>query len=335
MRYITHSETAVARRCWRKWYITHYRQLYRKAERINENNLIGDLVHDSLAEWYAQGQDSLAHLTLLSETLLEDQRDLIVEGVGDEARIIIEENIATIASGRDFARIIIEGYLQWVAEEGADQHLRFISAEEEVTVRFPLESLPTEVSLLAKLDARFHDLRLNSRVFMDHKTVDQFGDKERMAHLDPQFYFYSLVDYLRLSIENEERGTGAKDPEQIPWTSGGVLNMLRRVKRTARATPPFYKRKEVQHSIVELTNYFKRLSGEITDILQKEAALDAGVDHHIVCPPNPTRDCLWDCAYMSLCAFMDDGSDSEGYIEASFDIRSAIQRYTTVEGLRS
>ena len=334
MRFITNSETAVARRCWRKWYITHYRQLYHKAVRLSEAPLLGDLVHDSLAEYYSGAQDPLAALTFLSETMLEDQASLITENIGEEARIIIEENIQLIRETRDFARIMIEGYLQWLTEEGADSHLRFLSSEEEVVIRFPLEELPAEVSLLAKLDARFHDLRNNSRVFMDHKTVDQFGPRERMAHLDPQFYFYSLIDYLRLSIENEERATGAKDPEQIPWTDGGILNMLRKVKRTARATPPFYRRKEIRHSMIELTNYFKRLSGEITDIIQKEISLDFGIDHHIVCPPNPTRDCIWDCAYMSLCAFMDDGSDSEGYIEASFEIRSAIQRYATVPELR-
>ncbi len=109
--------------------------------------------------------------------------------------------------------------------------------------------------------------------------------------------------------------------------------MLRKVKRTARANPPFYKRKEVQHSIIELQNYFVRLTGEITDILQKTDMLDNGVDHHLACPPNPTRDCSWDCPFMTLCAFMDDGSDVEGYIEASFDVVNPLRRYDSVTAL--
>lgn len=324
MRFVTHSETSVARRCWRKWYLFYYRRLSGRGSRINENEVIGNLVHDALAEFYDEGQDPLAAIVHKAGLLVQELEGMLTDDTGDETRAIIEQNITTVENARDFAKIIVEGYLQWLEEEGEDQHLEFISAEQEVSVKMPVESWKKDVALLAKLDTRFLDHRSGARVFMDHKTVQNFPDKEKWAHLDTQFYFYSLVDYLIALVE---------DSENPVWTDGGILNMLRKVKRTASANPPFYKRKEVRHSIIELQNYFVRLTGEITEILDKTELLDNGVDHHLVCPPNPTRDCSWDCPFMTLCAFMDDGSDVEGYIEASFDVINPLRRYETVTAL--
>jgi len=325
MRYVTQSEAALARRCWRKWYLTHYRTIRGKAETINESRLIGTLCHSALEQWYSFGQDPLATIIYDANILLTEQETRLATA-GEGARVVIERNLETIVAAQNFATIIIEGYLEWLVAEGADQHLTLISAEEEVAVMMPIDNLPQPVSLLSKLDARFYDERSGARVFMDHKTVDRFADRERWAHLDPQFLFYSLVEWMKLKSEKPD-----DDPE---WTDGGILNMLRKVKRTSRSNPPFYKRKEVRHSLIELTHYFTRITGEITDILQKTAMLDSGVDHHLVCPPNPTRDCSWDCSFMTLCAFMDDGSDVEGYIEASFDVVNPIDRYKSVSGLR-
>lgn len=321
MRYFTHSESQDARRCWRKWYLNYYRTLKPRSERINESTFLGNIVHAALAEKYDRNQDPLATIVYLAGMAKQEQEDLLV-GAGEGAIAIIESNIATVEKMEKFATIIIEGYLQWLEEEGMDQHLTFISAEAEVTVPMPVDNLPVPVTLLSKMDTRFIDKRSGARIFMDHKTVQTFSDRTKTAHLDTQFYFYSLVDYLIATTEGRE-----------DWTDGGVLNMLRKVKRTASANPPFFARHEVRHSLIELQNYFIRLTGEITTVLQKVEMLDAGVDHHLACPPNPTRDCSWDCSFMTLCAFMDDGSDSEGYIEASFEVVNPLRRYESVSGL--
>lgn len=313
-------------RCPRKWYLSQYRRLYKRAEAINEATFLGELCHSALEEYYSKGQDPLATIVWVAENAILAQEALLTDA-GEAARVQIEKNIETINNAQEFARIIIEGYLQWITDEGADQFLTFISAEQEMSIMMPVENLPQPVALLSKLDARFLDERTGARVFMDHKTVQNFSDRERWAHLDPQFLFYSLIEYMTLKAEKPD-----DDPE---WTDGGILNMLRKVKRTARSTPPFYKRKEVRHTLIELTNYFTRLTGEVTRILQTEEMLGSGVDHRLACPPNPTRDCSWDCPFMTLCAFMDDGSDSEGYIEASFEVGNPLRRYESVSGLKA
>ena len=321
MRHLTNSEVQISQRCWRKWYLSQFRRLVARSERINESRFLGDLVHAALAEMYGLGQDPIAVVTLICAQHTQAQEDMLTDAL-EGGVVIIEENIRIIESARKFAVLMIEGYMEWLQEEGADSYLSVVGAEAEVSVLLPVDSLPQPVTLLSKQDLKVLDQRTNARCFLDHKTVDKFGDRTRWAHLDPQFYFYSLVDYLLASIDQQQNQT-----EEIIWTDGGILNMLRKVKRTARATPPFYMRHEVRHTMIELQNYFIRLTGLATKILQAEELLTNGVDHKLACPPNPTRDCVWDCQFFALCGMMDDGSDSEGYIEATYKLGDPMARY--------
>lgn len=325
-RYFTNSELALKRRCWRHWYFQHYLKIFRQRESVHEARYTGNLVHLGVAEMYNQGHDPLAVIAYEAATDRATEEQSLVDA-GDMARALIEQNIETIGKSEELALIIVEGYIEWLEEEGADSYLQFLSAEEELAVVVPSPTLqdmrPDGVMLLGKLDARFLDERSQARVFMDHKTVQNFPDLEKWAHLNPQFLYYGLIEYL---FHLEEKAGEAT------WTDGGILNMLRKVKRTARATPPFYKRKDVRHSIHELRNFFSRTVGEMTTILNAEDQLEAGVDHHLVCPPTPTKDCSWDFPYIHLCSIVDDGSDAAGFIQEAFIIGDPLARYDTVEG---
>lgn len=326
MRYFTNSELSDARRCLRQWYFKHYLSIYRKREVVNEAMFTGTLVHSGVADMYNRGNDPLAVIALEAATELASNEQALI-GANDGARAIIEQNIERIKKSEVMALIITEGYIEWLEETGSDEYLTFISAEEELSVVIPSEQIQEikPVSLLGKLDARFIDERGGARVFMDHKTVQNFADREKWAHLDPQFLFYGLIEYLKL-IEEQ-----AVDPDAVPWTDGGIINMLRKVKRSGTAKPPFFKRREVRHSIHELRNFFMRTAGEVLRILQMEQQLDTGLDHHMACPPSPSRDCSWDCPYLQLCPMTDDGSDVTGFIEDAFLVGDPIARYTSVD----
>jgi hypothetical protein len=329
-RYFTNSELATKRRCARKWYFNHYLKIFRQRERYNLNQYIGILTHLAVAEMYNSHHEPLSTIAYQAATDRAAEEDAMVDAP-ESAKAIHLENLEAIAEAEAFATLIVEGYIEWLAEEGPDSYLQFVSAETELSVAFPLDSIQQRredgVYLLGKLDARFIDERSDARVFMDHKTVQNFPDLEKWAHLNPQFLFYGLIEYLTIlgQSQNAEEVAGT-------WTDGGIINMLRKVKRTARSTPPFYKRKEVRHSIHELRNFFARTSGEISAILDIEDQLDSGVDHHLVCPPNATRDCSWDCPYMQLCAIVDDGSDATGFIQEAFVVGDPLKRYETVTG---
>lgn len=337
-RYYTNSEFAVMRDCARKWYLQHYKQVARINERISETTETGNGVHYACQHYYNTG-GKMDIVALVVQYFAEKRASQIAllehdeDGkVNENASLIVTSNIEALDKAEAFAKIMVEGYVEWLEEEGADSYLTFISAEEEVQVAFPADGFPKDgieqPILLAKLDARFQDQRTDARVFMDHKTVQNFPDREKWAHLDPQFYYYSLIDYLTLLLEFEQ------DEAQSRWTDGGIINMIRKVKRTGSAKPPFYKRIEVRKSMIELQNFYMRCAGEITRIQQTELALDAGTDHHYVCPPSPSRDCDWKCQYMQLCAMMDDGSDNEGYMQNVMTERNPLERYITIGGPR-
>jgi hypothetical protein len=38
--------------------------------------------------------------------------------------------------------------------------------------------------------------------------------------------------------------------------------------------------------------------------------------------PNPTRDCMWDCSFRSVCLAMDDGSDWQFILNSEFAVRN-------------
>lgn len=330
-RYFTNSELGTMRRCPRRWYLSSYRKLVRPREIINEAAYTGTLIHEAVAEYYNRATDPFDIIEYMTATEIAAQETALIDAV-DQSADIIHQNIDRIYSSKEMATLVVEGYIQWLAEEGADSYLQFVSAEEEMSVLFPSKQVqdasPRDVYLLGKLDARFVDERTGARVFMDHKSVQNFSDREKWAHLDPQFLFYALIEYLDIV----KRSESDVDTDTDTWTDGGIVNMLRKSKRTARAKPPFYKRKEVRHSIHELRNFYVRTSGELLRILQATQALDSGVDHHLVVPPSPTRDCSWDCPFVQLCPMMDDGSDVDGYIDTVFIVGDPLARYDTVDG---
>jgi hypothetical protein len=124
------------------------------------------------------------------------------------------------------------------------------------------------------------------------------------------------------------RGVRPYSPgEETVHVAGGLYNMLRRVKRTERAKPPFFERLEVHHNIHELRNYYLRIFGEIEAILETRRKLDAGAEHRQVAYMNPTGDCSWDCEFYGVCPLFDDGSAAEEMLQAYYRQGSPHEHY--------
>jgi hypothetical protein len=132
---------------------------------------------------------------------------------------------------------------------------------------------------------------------------------------------YHLLEFLMLL---REKSVGEATTERC---DGGLYNMLKKSKRTTRATPPFYDRIHVQHNIHELRSFWVRLHGTIRDILEVKDALDAGADHHFVAYPSPRSTCSWDCPFFAICGLADDGSHFEGAIELSYRVADPYRYY--------
>lgn len=311
MKYLTNSEMSTWRRCRRRWWLTYYRGLRRRGESdFNRPLGIGNRVHDALAAYYdpASGVDGAGLLAYVDAGVARDLAERPEHGES------IEKEAA-------LCRVMLEGYLDWLAETGEDQALTVVEAERARSAPVRAEGLP-DTTLLAKLDARVSHDEYGSRLALEHKTVGSLKQHLPELRLNTQCLTEHLVEFL---AELEE---GA-EPEEAK-ADGVLFNMLLKSKRTARATPPFYRRERVGHSMSELRNHWRHVVAVAGEIAWAESALDAGADHHLECPPSPDASCHWSCPFFRVCPNVDGDADHEEQLAREYEPVDPLARY---EGL--
>ena len=249
---------------------------------------LGTRIHSAFEEYYANGVPLLdAHAALV-----ERDKKILIESYRDTIDLQAEAELG---------RIMLEGYLQWVEENGIDSELEFVSSEEVVSA--PL--FDGEVELQGKLDMRVRRKADGVRMFRDFKTVGgSFADFTSMAHMNEQVLTYMLLE--------------AQKKDETERCDGGIFTMLRKVKRTANARPPFYDQIEVRHNIFSLRSFWNRIHGTISDLLRVRKGLDEGGDHTTLAYPRPSRDCKWKCPFFAVCPLLDDGSAAEQAISEMY-----------------
>lgn len=304
---ITQSTLKTFTRCKRKWWLGEHRQLALPNE-YRSPLTVGNLVHDALAQYY----DGVYGGNCSS--FVEP-----IEFVKHRALAVMEEHpdlAEVIARDAELAGIMVDGYVAWVEETAADAEFETVEPERVVRVQ-----LVDDVELLGKLDGRV-TTRDGWTGFLEHKTVGNFTDLPAVAQLERQYLTYDLLQYL------EALNTGALQPDtNKPLTDGALLNMLRKVKRTVRAKPPFYARHRVEHNLHELRSHWRHVVAIAREIQDAEARLAAGESHHTVAPPTPALDCRWSCPFFGVCAMFDDGSDVESVISFEYEQRDPLERY--------
>lgn len=220
------------------------------------------------------------------------------------------EDAEQILRDGELAVIMLEGYMQEVEESGMDADFEYVGSEETV------ETDVGPYKLRGKIDARLRRVSDGSLLQLENKTVGNFPDLIKTAQSNPQFLTYDLLAFLT-------------KPDGVP-TDGVILNMLRRVKRTPRAKPPFYMRHEVRHNLDELRSHYKHVVAIGRAIEAARASLDSGIGHHEICPPAIGKSHGWDnggCPCKTLTVMMDDGSDWEGYLEEFWEEYDPWERY--------
>lgn len=289
---ISNSELETAQRCWRKWYFTYYLHLGLREEDPTGNRAIGSRVHFALARYYEKGEDPV----LLTRALVDADMAANPKYAED------------IAKDGDLCIIMLEGYVEWLEETGADEDLEFLESEREVRQVFGAVG-GVKVEVVGRLDQRVRQRSTGLRSFMDHKTGD-FTRIVNTARIAQQFLHYDLLEYLEYIREGRDVSER---------TDGGIYNVLKKVKRTPRANPPFYMRHEVRHNLDELRSYWTRVAAITGEIVGKRMALDQGADPRSVVYPTPTSDCYWSCDFFPICPLVDDGSDLQAVIQLAYE----------------
>jgi RecB family exonuclease len=285
---VSNSELQTFKDCRRRWWLTYFRRLQPQEKQMVGPLALGTRIHSAFEQYYANGIPLLdAHAELV-----ERDKQLLIEGFRDTV---------DLQSEAELGRIMLEGYLAWVEENGIDAELEFISSEEVVSA--PL--LDGQVELQGKLDMRVRRKADGVRMFRDFKTVGgSFADFTSMAHMNEQVLTYMLLE--------------AQKKDETERCDGGIFTMLRKVKRTANARPPFYEQIEVRHNIFSLRSFWNRIHGTITDLLRVRKGLEEGGDHTTLAYPRPSRDCKWKCQFFAVCPLLDDGSAAEQAISEMY-----------------
>jgi hypothetical protein len=299
---ITQSEMASFMRDPRHWWLSYYRCL-RKVYDYPRTPTVGNLYHAGLEALYRDDADPVGVVEAKAKALLDLN---LPEPIADD-----------ILKAANLAGIMIEGYLEWRDETAADAGLTILGAEQKVEVQ--LQGTP--FILRGKMDARVLVEATGFRAQLEHKSVQGFEDRERYAQSDFQLLTYDLLAYL------EALATG----DETVRTDGIILNMGRRVKRTARATPPFYKRHEVRHNTQELRSHWQHVVSIATSIQTARQRLDAGESHHVVVPPRVSRESGWSNPFLPVYSLIDDGSDAEGWLAAECETHNPLERYEETE----
>jgi RecB family exonuclease len=295
---ISNSEIQTFKDCRRKWWLSYYRRLQPKTEQKTGALALGTRIHGALDLYYSQGIPLLeAHASLV-----EKDKQILIESFRDTV---------DLDSEAELGRIMLEGYLEWVTDNGIDAELEMISTEEVISM--PL--FDGQVELQGKLDMRVRRKSDGVRMFRDFKTVGgSFTEFASLAHMNEQILTYMILEAAQNKNETER-------------VEGGIFTMLKKVKRTANARPPFYDQIEVRHNPFALRTFWSRIHGTIADMLNVRRGLDEGGDSYYLAYPRPSRDCKWKCQFFAVCPLFDDGSAVEQAISEMYAVSDPYGYY--------
>jgi hypothetical protein len=171
-----------------------------------------------------------------------------------------------------------------------------------------------QVELQGKLDMRVRRKSDGTRLIRDFKTVGQsFEQYTSTLHLNEQVLTYMTLE----AYHNKENDR----------SSGALFTLFKKVKRSARANPPFYDQVEIEHNVFALRSFWSQLNGVVQDLMNAKNALDQGADHRLVAYKRASGDCRWKCPYFQICPMVDDGSAVEDAISDHFEVGDPNARY--------
>jgi RecB family exonuclease len=297
---LSNSEIQVFKDCRRKWWLNYYRRLQPRQKQYTGALALGSRIHEALDQYYSSD---------MTVDLLEVHSKLVAKDM--EALQAEFRDTYNLEAEAELGRIMLEGYLQWMDEEGIDSNLEKISNEEVITM--PL--FDGDVILQGKIDMRVRRKNDGVRMFRDFKTVGgSFSDFSSQAQMNEQILTYMLLE----SGQNKDANERAE---------GGIFTMLKKVKRTANAKPPFYEQIEVRHNVFTMRSFWQRIHGTISDLLAVKKGLDDGGDPNYLAYPRPTKDCKWKCQFYTVCPLIDDGSAAEAAISEMYAVADPYGYY--------
>jgi len=192
--------------------------------------------------------------------------------------------------------IMLTGYVEWVARTGADAHEEVLHVEPQLETPFG-NVRGDDIILTGKPDLIIRNVLSDTVIVVDTKTVQSLT---QVQHHAGQGLTYAL---LATRVYGYDVGMFR-------------TNQARKVKRSARAVPPFYGHAEMLVTRQHLETHERHLLGQLDDMVRlmqqwEEKGYSPRQEHDRNFYINPTADCSWDCDFLPVCKQMDDGSNFE------------------------
>ena len=292
--------------CPRQWYLNDYRRLKPIVEKRTGALPFGGRIHSAL-EMRGNGEDLLEAWHALSA----HEYALVEEAGGG--------NWDTTDLDRETALglIMLRGLIEWEAEEGEDQVFEVVAVERQMknlmTVTTP-EGEPVDIWLYGKLDQLLRHRETGNYWIMDWKTTANLEEATNSSlFLSPQPRIYR--EHVR------------QEHPDIP-IDGVRYTVMRKVKRTASAKPPFYWNYDMRMTDYNVNEHMIRVAALTGRMQHTVDLLDAGVPHSLAAPFNPTWRCS-SCPFKNVCLVMQmDGMDAaEDMIEDLYIEGDPWERY--------
>lgn len=290
--FIDQSQIQVYKRCQRLWWFKYVRKLRRQTDFASLPGT-GTLVHAGLEAYY---NGKLEH----PGEWIRAKADQMIE--------LEPQSEERIRKSAELAGVMIDGYMDWLADTGSDAGLELIDAERYVRVELKQPG-EKKIFLQGFIDAFVRREIDGSVSQLEHKTTSSTAD-DRTAQGNFQLLTYNLIAYLQF-LEDQQRGM------PVARNDGMIVNWLRRVYRDQRSKPPFYGRYDVRHNKEELRSHWKHVVSITLEMESKRARLAAGEDPHMVCQPSWGQCCgsrIGGNEFTPLCQMMDNGSAAEDMI---------------------
>lgn len=300
---VSRTELSTWQRCPRQWLLKYYYGLVPAEVIPTGASAFGIRWHTAMECFYGYGKDLLKAIDAIYKDAIEQHPDFEAE----------------LRKDWDMAKIMAEGYLEWLAAEGKDADLKVVAAEQEV--RVPLPGFEGLVDLRAKLDLVVLNLVTRLLSFLDHKTANDFKRGE-IIEMDPQMAQYSLIQWLASGQSPPVLGAPVQLRGDVPLVNGGIVRTARRVKRTAKSKPPYYGQHEFRFDQEQMAATLASTQAVVQEILHARRIMDAqGAEIRATAlavqegqltacrPVKILHDCSWSCPFSSgLCQLMDAGT---------------------------
>lgn len=325
------SERATFKRCRYKWWWGIVEGLRSKTRRPSPHLMFGNLVHDSLEQFYKPGRKRGPRPVVTF-------KKLYVERGGFAMNEFDENDNKTKRDAGELGVDMLENYYE---EYGDDEDIHIIAPE--MPFRILLEDVGGQPFwYVGRFDALGIWLPTDSYFMFEHKT----GSERKKNHLDldeqANSYWAFGPEYVRTLIEEGLlKARGEVEMEMILYNflakkmrdgrpqdaDGMYLNKNGTVSKR-QPTQPLLDRIPVYRDIESRKRVIMRIRQEAYENrLVREGKLPKY--------KNPTDDCSWDCPFVDMCELHETGSDWRSYRNQMFVPSDGYAEYAEDLGVKS